>query len=108
MPPISYIIARCYLRDAEVPPNDAEAILKRQIADASRVKVPHEEVERWLEAGRIAQQLEYAEFEENPEWQALWEKFGKPGRRERPNTVPVDPEERKRWEAEMARKQGWR
>ena len=109
MPPLSYIIARCYLRNSEVPPNDAEEILKRQITDgASRAKVPHEEVLGWLEEGKIRQQLEYAKLEEDPEWQAQYDAFGKPGLTKRPTTVPTDSDERKTWEADMARKHGWR
>jgi hypothetical protein len=105
MPPIFFIVERSYIRNQLEVADDAPRILNpRQLLGSAREKVGHGQVLEWLEAGKITQQEYYAKLAESPEWQALFEQHGKPGL-----TKPFkqNPEERKYWATDTAKKQGW-
>src|SRR3990167_6397330 len=62
-----------------------------------RLKIPREQIQEWLEAGKEAQQEHYAKLEADPQWRAMAERLGAiPGLTPKavPTTVPDDPDER--------------
>jgi hypothetical protein len=90
------------------PEQIGEAIPENLRKAAIQLRVSHEEIAEWLEAGKAAQKELYAKLAEDPEWQELYAQFGKPGLTPRPSTVPTDPDERAAWAKTNAGKQGWR
>jgi hypothetical protein len=111
MPPIPFILARAYHENSSEVRNDAPRILSRVhlTEGAKRAGVTAEEIAEWLDGGKVAQQEHYAKLAESPEWQALAERFGKPGLPTHASkTAPEDAAKRKTWATDMAKRQGWR
>lgn len=72
-----------------------------------KLKITRDEVMQWLEDGKQAQQEHYAKLAETPEWQTLYEQFGKPGLSPRPQRSFGSEEAKAQWASDTAKSQGW-
>lgn len=74
-----------------------------------KVRVPHEQVMEWLEAGKEKQREYIAKLEADPQWQAMARRLGAfPGLHSKnpESEIPEDPVARKAWATRKAKEQG--
>jgi hypothetical protein len=109
MPPLPFIVDRSYLRaEGDETANDAARILTTEhLLSAARDRVTHDQVQEWVSLGKQTQEEYIARLASDAEWQYLFEKFGRPGLQKRQSSVPSEPDERKTWARDTAKKQGW-